>query len=951
MDKETYELCRELGNIQGETSRKAFLAQYPQLLQVRIVEHLAEAVRTAVRVDVPKALALAEAALTIAEELKNGESLARALRAKANAMWFMGECRPAVDLFERAASLFEQAGKTDEVGRTLSSSIQSLALLGEYEHAFAVASRARDIFTGLGETWRVARLEINVANIYHRQNRFADALAAYERAYRELLPHKDMEGIGVALHNMAVCLIALDNYPEALKAYERVREFCKQHEMPLLMAQADYNIAYLYYLRGDYTKALELLSSARETCRKNEDTYHLGLCDLDQSEIYLELRLVVEASEMARNSLQHFQQLGMGYESARSLTNLAIAVSLQGDSNRALELFAQAKDVIRGENNQVWAYLIDLYRALVLLDQNDLVKARDFCAGAADFFSSARIPSKHVLCLLLLARIHLRSGEIDEADRCCKEALQVLETLDAPTLVYQAKYLQGQVYEASAQPEQAYRSYEASRDALEALRSSLQKEELKIGFMRNRMEVYTRMIQICLDRSWDESAMEKAFLHVEAAKSRTLRDLVIGGPQLGREEFEESQTDRQARELRKELNWYYHRIEREQLSQGGLSEEQNNALVLQAKERERKLLRVLLEAPPSAGVGAALRHSSTATLAQIRTALGSHAALIEYFAIEEKVYAAVVTSKALKFVCVALSDEVAHNARLLKFQLSKSHLNSGYRERFREALFRSVHSHLHALHKKLIAPLQGSLEAQDLVIVPYGPLHALPFHALFDGQHYLIDQFRICYAPSASIFAHDPFRAEVSNGPSLILGVDDPKTPFIREEVDAVSAVVPEPQVFFGPGATEQVLREKGHDSRLIHIASHGFFRQDSPMFSAIRLADSYVNLYDLYRMNLPVELLTLSGCVTGMNVVEEGDELLGLTRGLLYAGARSLLLSLWDVDDRSTAEFMREFYLQLQTQPRKIDAFQSATVKTRNRYPHPYHWAPFKLIGSTSSL
>jgi tetratricopeptide (TPR) repeat protein len=439
MEQQTQELCYQLGLLQDETSRKAFLSQYPQLLQLHIVEQLAEAVRIAVRVDVPKALALAEAALAIAGELKNEEAIARGLRAKANAMWFMGECRSAVDLFERAAALFEQAGKMDEVGRTLSSSIQSLALLGEYDHAFAVAMRAREIFTGLGETWRVARLEINVANVYHRQNRFADALAAYERAYRELLPHKDMEGVGVALHNMAVCLIALDDYPGALKAYGRVREFCEQHQMPLLMAQADYNIAYLYYLRGDYTKALELLSSARETCRKNEDTYHLGLCDLDQSEIYLELRLVAEASEMARNSFEHFQHLGMGYESVRSLTNLAIAVSLGGDSNRALELFAQAKEMIRGENNQVWAYLIDLYRALVLLDGNDLPKARDFCVAAADFFCSAHMPSKHVLCLLLLTRIYLRTGEVEEAARRCEEALHVLETLDAPTLFYQAQ--------------------------------------------------------------------------------------------------------------------------------------------------------------------------------------------------------------------------------------------------------------------------------------------------------------------------------------------------------------------------------------------------------------------------------------------------------------------------------------------------------------------------------
>ncbi len=118
-------------------------------------------------------------------------------------------------------------------------------------------------------------------------------------------------------------------------------------------------------------------------------------------------------------------------------------------------------------------------------------------------------------------------------------------------------------------------------------------------------------------------------------------------------------------------------------------------------------------------------------------------------------------------------------------------------------------------------------------------------------------------------------------------------------------------------------------------------------MFSSIKLADSYLTLYDLYHMNLPADLLTLSGCVTGLNVVAGGDELLGLTRGLLYAGARSLLLSLWEVDDRSTAELMKEFYGGLTRDRKKADALRLAMLELRKRYPHPYYWAPFKLIGN----
>ena len=146
-----------------------------------------------------------------------------------------------------------------------------------------------------------------------------------------------------------------------------------------------------------------------------------------------------------------------------------------------------------------------------------------------------------------------------------------------------------------------------------------------------------------------------------------------------------------------------------------------------------------------------------------------------------------------------------------------------------------------------------------------------------------------------------------------MLGIPDARAPLILEEVRAVAEIVPDAELFVGAQANEQVLRDKGSQSRLIHIATHGKFRQDNPMFSGIRLGDAYLNLYDLYQLKLNAELVTLSGCATGMNVVTPGDELLGLIRGLLYAGAHSLLLTLWDVHDQSTSDFMARFYRRFQ--------------------------------------
>lgn len=117
-------------------------------------------------------------------------------------------------------------------------------------------------------------------------------------------------------------------------------------------------------------------------------------------------------------------------------------------------------------------------------------------------------------------------------------------------------------------------------------------------------------------------------------------------------------------------------------------------------------------------------------------------------------------------------------------------------------------------------------------------------------------------------------------------------------------------------------------------------------MFSSIRLADSRLSVFDLYQLDLRAELVTLSGCSTGRNALVGGDELLGLSRGLLYAGAQAVLVTLWDVNDGSTADFMRIFYQRLSAGATKAAALQQAAQEVRALYPHPYYWAPFCLIG-----
>ncbi|PYR92321.1 MAG: hypothetical protein DMG19_02915, partial [Acidobacteria bacterium] len=416
-------LLTTLSNLPDEASRRNYIERHPRVVRPAIVEQVANAVRESVRVDVSRAFSLAEAAMAIAQQLHDDDAVARALRAKGNVLWVKGEYKAAVRLFQQAVRLFQRAGKITEVGRTLSTSIQPLALMGEYDRALSAAKTAEEIFKKTGEDLRLSRLEINIANVFHRRGDLPEALARYERAYKQLLPDKDAEGIGVALHNMAVCLISLNDFQRALETYQTARKFCQEHSMPLLAAQANYNIAYLHYLRGDYNEALEILRRTRQACRDNSDAYHWALCNLDQSTIYLELNLIKEGEELAREASVQFQKLSLSYESMRALTNVAIAMSRKGDASGALKLFAQARSKATAEKNPIWPQLIDLYRASVLLNQGQLSKTQRLASTALTFFLSYPLPEKAAICHLLLARAGLQAGDFRGADRHCCQAL------------------------------------------------------------------------------------------------------------------------------------------------------------------------------------------------------------------------------------------------------------------------------------------------------------------------------------------------------------------------------------------------------------------------------------------------------------------------------------------------------------------------------------------------
>jgi CHAT domain-containing protein len=260
-----------------------------------------------------------------------------------------------------------------------------------------------------------------------------------------------------------------------------------------------------------------------------------------------------------------------------------------------------------------------------------------------------------------------------------------------------------------------------------------------------------------------------------------------------------------------------------------------------------------------------------------------------------------------------------------------------------------------ALHERLWQPIESSMGVPKVIVVAHGALHYLPFGTLMGpDSKLLIDQYSLRFLPSASVLKYLKPPAK-KDGLLLALGNPDLGDPrldlrFAEDEARQVAKLSPQARLLVRKDASETNLKKAGGAFSRIHFATHGKFQPDEPLASGLYLSkdaenDGVLTVGELYSMQLDTDLVTLSACETGLGKVANGDDVVGLTRGFLYAGSRSIVASLWSVDDKATATLMETFYDNITSQS-KQDALRNAQLKTREAFPHPFFWAAFQLTG-----
>ncbi|WP_083938571.1 CHAT domain-containing protein [Psychromonas ossibalaenae] len=550
----------------------------------------------------------------------------------------------------------------------------------------------------------------------------------------------------------------------------------------------------------------------------------------------------------------------------------------------------------------------------------------------------------------MLAKIAQGSGQLEEAEKVYLSLLYTAEQSDTPIvqvynnlifdpkketnhspallnrqgIYYQLLYDLGVIAEQLGRPGEALDFYQQSVEVIEQQRATINTEASKIGFIGNKEAVYQDLVSLLIK----QGKLEQAFIYAERSKARALIDTLAS-----KQDFSPKNVDERPPMLLAQLNKIDSDLKTADYSEAsGRSRSADRGLL-------RKTQQQLQTTQPEL---ASLVTVSAPEVTELQQRLAGDETLIEFYGSGTQLFAFLLSRSGIKAATLN-GEDLAAAVSVLRDDLQKNDSNA-------------YQHNANLLYQRLFKPLKGDLHTEKLIIVPHGPLHYLPFTALYNGSDFLIDQYDISILPSASVMAF--INKEVTAPhPLLILGnpeLGDPKLalPGAEQEAKTIASQQRGASLLLGSDATETQVKQNGVLFKTLHFASHGIFDPEQPLSSGLLLAkdqsnDGMLTVRELYELNLNADLITLSACETGLGKISNGDDVVGFTRGFLYAGTNSIISSLWKVDDQATSQLMQHFYAKLANSSDKRLALKQAQLAVKTDYNrHPYYWAAFQLTG-----
>ncbi|MDM8516979.1 CHAT domain-containing protein [Desulfobacterales bacterium HSG16] len=846
-----------------------------------------------------KAVPILEEAVDILANLEIDSKQAEALTDLGIVLENAFEYDRALDQFKSALSLSSSANKKEllaiqymNIGRIydMRMSRYAAAMLS-YKKGLAIFEQKKDI-------GNIIQARIDVGRCFRLTGNFAEAAQYYESAVK--LAEKDPKKIRL----LAKAVIEQSNnawyqarYEDAFKLQRKAFAIAKQENWPLMRVIAKNTSGLIWWTLGKHEKALYELRSALNTANhipNREDEVATTLNNIGQ--VQREAGQYKEALNYFKQAYEIDKKMKSRWAIAHDLRNMGQTYLKMRQADKALPLLTQAVAKAHETGNRINETRSLLWLGNAWVAKGNKVEAKKAFEQALALSEKMALHEIRWRALFGLAGLNLTGGR-EQIDRA-----------KASSLLTQAM------------------------EIIEGMRAAIKIDLLKDSFIENKLAVYETLAALLADMGKTEESFEIA----ERSRSRNFIDL-LGNQQLRLNRHKDQKLYDSQKLIRTQI------AEHEALVAQAMDEKELTTYKKGLEKLQNEYENLMLEIQAANPGLASLVTVNPVNADQIRKRLDPDVALLAYYLLPDEI-----------FCWVVKKDEI----RLFRTPVGRNTLGQtimDYRRMIQN--LEPADDTAAQLHKWLIDPMASYLEGvKTLGIIPNGRLHYLSFATLTNQDNYLIDRFTLFYLPSASVLDYT-IKRRMKEKNLKVLAIGNPDLgdatldlPFAEYEVESTRWNFPDITILTRDKAKESWVKNNIKKFGIIYMATHGEFDPVNPLFSSIKLTrdiddDGNLETSEVFALDINADMVVLSACQTGLGKVTGGDEVIGLNRAFFYAGAHTVISSLWRVSDISTAIMIKQFYRKYLT-ANKAESLQNAILHVRQQYPHPGYWGAFTLAG-----
>lgn len=783
------------------------------------------------------------------------------------------------------------------------------------------------IFKVLNHKERLSNLCANIASLYSQTANYSAAIEYYNYGFdyagdNVLSKVLNLRGLGDVYANVS-------NYSKSLEYYKQAKEMASQIKDIAAESSVDVSIGTLYYNINKPNKALQIFLEAKEKINSGSDPY-------SAEDIYFKIGLAYSAIDSLDKSnsalstaLNISESIGDVYYKTLISTEIGHNYYLKKDLSKAKSLFNSAMRLSKNNGFDQLLGLQNLYLGKIEL-------AKKNTAGAIKFFESASS----------LAEQEMDYNNVFESEYSIANAL-----------LNQKRFADAEKHYLNA--------INLSEKISESL---VNNSEIQIAHFSGINDCYSELAELYLD----QNRSEEAFAIIEKSHSRNtfqnLSDLRINSSGISNDKLSRFY----------DLKWM---VESGMFSGNKLAELSSEYQTL------KKEIGKTEKSPQSI--------IKNFNLTELQQYLNSDENLLTLFFGKENLYFFILSKEKYSVEKSSLSREnVVDLVKKIAPLYSSEYQNANLY--FNQDLFSFNTKSANEFYTKVLQPILKNIPKgnklifslpSELVLVPFEFIVTefkeddSPFY--YDNKKYLIDDYAISYSPSSSIYVLQKSIQQKNEDKVLLVG--DPQISnkdfalsyrgglleddsfnarnivlfplrYSKEEIQNVGSLFSNGFTLLSNAATEQNFKDNAPHSSIIHLSTHSFLHKNQPLiiFSQDKneKEDGYLESGEILQLNLNSDLVVLSSCRSGLGEIDEAEGVLGMQKSFFEAGAKSIIVSLWDVNDKYTSLFMQSFYKYLSEGFDKSEALRKAKIFFKKNYSaNPYYWSAFVLSGDVSKI